>query len=83
MQTLGPLCNYYQGVVDKKNQSTDENTRTCIPASTGVSILISPLVSTNEEGAEDTELMGFEDITVEELDAKFYRLQLTPLILKT
>jgi len=36
-------------------------------------------VSRSEEGGGETELMGFEDITTEEFDTEFDRLQLTPL----
>jgi hypothetical protein len=38
----------------------------------------SSLTSRNEEGEGDTELLGLEDITAEELDAEFDRLQPTP-----
>jgi hypothetical protein len=42
------------------------------------STIQSPLTSRNEEGEGDTELLGLEDITAEELDAEFDRLQPTP-----
>jgi hypothetical protein len=94
MQTLGSLRNYYQGVVDKKKKESGQSTRRKHAHmhtregggvdSQKVADLVenwtiqSPLTSRNEEGEGDTELLGLEDITAEELDAEFDRLQPTP-----
>lgn len=93
MQALGSLRNHYQGVVDKKKKESGQPTRrrhAHMHTREGGGVdpqkaadltrnwtIQSPLTSGAEEGEEDTELMGLEDITAEELDAEFDRLQLT------
>lgn len=92
METLGSLCNYYQGVVDKKKKESGQSTRRRhahmhtredggidsqkVADLTRNWTFQSPLKSTGEGQEEDTEMMGLEDITAEELEAEFDRLQL-------
>ena len=94
MQTLGGLRNYYQGLVDKKKKDSGQSTRRKhahmhTREDGGVDsqkvenllrnwTLQSPLTPRNEGDEEDTEMMGLEDITVEELEAEFDRFQLRP-----
>jgi hypothetical protein len=94
MQTLGSFRNYYQGVVDKKKKESGQSTRrkhVHMHTREGGGInpqkvadltknwtIQSPLTSRGKEGEEDIELIGLEDITAEELDAEFNRLQLMP-----
>ena len=92
MQTLGSLRNFYQGVADKKKKESGQSTRrkhahmhTCEGGgvdSEKVANLLknwtfqSPLTPGNEGDEGDTEMMGLEDITAEELEAEFDRLDL-------
>jgi hypothetical protein len=94
MQTLMPLRNYYQGVIDKEKKESGQSTRRkhahmhtreggCVNLQIVADLtknwtIQSPLTSRGKEGEEDMELMGLEDITAEELDAEFNRFQLTP-----
>ncbi|KAF9778011.1 hypothetical protein BJ322DRAFT_1025371 [Thelephora terrestris] len=91
MQTLGSLRNYYQGVVDNKKKDSGQPTRRKhahmhtrkgggvdsqkVADLTRNWTFQSPLTPGNESVDEDTEMMGLEDTTVEELEAEFDRLQ--------
>ena len=93
MQTLGSLRNYYQGVIDEKKKETGQSTRRRHAHmhtredggvdSQKVTDLLrnwtfqSPLTPGNEGSEGDTEMMGLEDITAEELEAEFDRLHLS------
>ena len=92
MQTLGCLRNHYQGAINEKKKELGQSTRrkhAHMHTREGGGVnsqkvadlmrnwtLQSPPASGNKEDEDDTELEGPEDITAEELDAEFDRLQL-------
>ena len=94
MQTLGSLRNYHQGVFDKEREESGQPTRrkhAHVHTHEGGGVdsqkmadlkrnwtIQSPLTPRNGEDKGDMGLMGLEDITTEELNDEFDRLQLTP-----